>query len=147
MDNYLGLQLERYNQINGFEAETMCVGDYTVVDMPWLGHDLSEVTKHFRANQSEDIGFNGLTQDRASELISNTYSLLTDYEQRYDRVHAVFWFPSEAKPINILFHPDLDFFPFIDAQSFSLRNPGDVSRFYEYFELFSNYVMNNLTID
>lgn len=131
----------------GFEADIVRVGDYTVVDMPWLGYDLKEVVKYFKEGKSHDLGFHGFTYGRASELISNTYSLLTDFEGRYNRVHTDFWVPGYDRPLNILLHPDLDFFPFIDAESFASRNTGNVSRFYTNFKLFSNYVMDNLTID
>lgn len=131
----------------GFEVEVGREGGYTTVDMPWLGYGLKDVVKFFQSGESEKIDFYGLSQDRASYLVSNTYSLLIDFEQRYDRVHTDFWVPGYDKPLNILFHPELDFFPFIDAESFALRNTSNVSHFNANFELFSNYVMNNLTID
>lgn len=122
---------------------------YTIVDMPWLGHELlylpDQIDPTSLAPQIYPP-FLGLTRERASHLLGRTKSLLDEFYRQTGLLHVDLWLDDE--PINITYHPSLDYFPPIDAASF--EEPGsidDTFRFERAFQNICDYVMENLVID
>lgn len=128
----------------GYDVSISQVGMITVVDMPWLGDNLSQLSMELRLNLDfeEDVsGFQGITEERASMLLGTTYFFLKEF---YDATNLVY---EDLHQQNILYNPNLNHFPVIDTESFrNASSPKRWTNFESTFEMISDYVFDNLVV-
>ncbi len=128
----------------GYDAEAFRHHSTVVVDMPWLGHNLRDVAYLFQHGYGANVDFQGFTTDEASLMLDNTYQIHYNFASAYNLLHLDLWLEGDDRPFNVLYHPDLNFFPFIDAESFTPATPESWLQFDQDFVHFTNFVMTQL---
>ncbi len=145
--NYMESQLAiPWYQHLGYSTNMDIINNTLIVDMPWLGYELRELVKYYEKGETAQIGFFGFTPEKALTMLSNTYSIHEAFVNQYDYLHLDFWMNGGDRPFNITYHPDLDYFPFIDAESFTPATPESWAQFDQDFVHFTNFVMTELII-
>lgn len=127
----------------GLDVTVSSIGRITEVDMPWFGTDLSTLSDELELNLrlgDFSIGFTGVGEEQATSLLANTFSLLRDFYTSNQLVY------DDLNPKNVLYHPDYNFFPVIDAESFCHGSERRWRNFCKNFDFLSEYVYQNLVI-
>lgn len=123
-----------------FDVSTFKIGRISVIDMPWLGTDLATLETS-RTQTLDHQGYRGFGTSYAEELLGGTYTLLSDFYNLTGYVHT------ETITQNVLYHPELDFLPFIDAESFAFGSQRAWNNFVRNFANLSEFVFNNLVVN
>ncbi len=116
-------------------------GSITEVDMPWLGSALDTLYEGLQSNQSlmdTQTSFTGFSPTEADMLLHNTFSLLTAFHDTYGLVHSDIYFS------NVLYHPELSYFPIIDAEGFETGNTRKWEAFRRRFTELTNFIYSHL---
>lgn len=127
----------------GLDVSVSKQDSITEVDMPWLGFDLGRLRSELQLNSKLGIfnsGFQGIEESHAITLLDNSYYLL----EKFYSVHNLVF--DDLHPENVLYSPELDYFPFIDTGSFCLGNPRRWNNFRKNFDLSIEYVTDNLVV-
>lgn len=125
----------------GYDFSVSKYGSITEVDMPWLGSDLDTLYEGLQSNQSlmgAQTSFTGFSPTEADILLRNTFSLLKTFHDTHSLVHSDIYFR------NVLYHPELPYFPIIDAEGFETGSIRKWEAFRTSFTELTNIIYSHL---